>query len=140
MGTPARARSGPPRAGGPAPGPPGPGGPRGPPGRGPPGDPRGPLRDPHFGAQPGQYIIILLTKGGPQGGPQGGAPGGAPGGQKSAHFFGYLITLPVGTKIWDFSTPRDGAKMGGLGGIWGVSDWDSVYSTAGTAICLGLVP
>ena len=32
--------------------------------------------------------------------PQGGSP---PGGQKSAHFFGYLITLPVGT-VW--SPPR----------------------------------
>ena len=45
--------------------------------------------------------------GGPEGGP-GGVPGGppgtppGPGGPKSAHFFGYLITLPVGTKMGHF--------------------------------------
>ena len=37
-----------------------------------------------------------------------GPPGGPPGGQKSAHFFGYLITLPVGTKFGTiFGPPRD---------------------------------
>ena len=44
-------------------------------------------------------------------GPPRGAPGGpprAPPGQKSAHFFGYLITLPVGTDFGTFfGPPRD---------------------------------
>ena len=83
----------------------GPGGPPGGPGRAPAGPPkRGP-----YGAL---YINILILKGGVQGGTPwvhdlapGGPPG--PGGQKSAHFFGYLITLPVGTVFWDFSAPRD---------------------------------
>ena len=56
-------------------------------------------------------------------------PGGPPGGQKSAHFFGYLITLPVGTEFCFFGifgqnrappgTPPFGAYSGGLrsGGI-----------------------
>ena len=123
----------------PPPGPPGgprPGGgkfsPRGPPGappaRGPPGAPRGPPGGPP-GTPPGppaggQYIYyFLLLRGSPGGVPPGGPPGprGAPppGGPKSAHFFGYLITLPVGTKIW-FFFPRGGqnwgAKLGGPGG------------------------
>ena len=92
-------------------------GPRGPPGPGPPGGPpgapRGPLRGPPAG---GLYICILYIWGGPQGGPPGGPPGGVPpGGPKCAHFFGYLITLPVGTKIGFFSTffwGQNGAKMG----------------------------
>ena len=82
-----------------------PGAPRAPPGR-PPGAPPG---RPHFGPIRGYYTIFCIRNGGYPplpGGPSGGAllgpPGGLPpGGQKSAHFFGYLITLPVGTKFWD---------------------------------------
>ena len=52
---------------------------------GPPGDPPDtPLETP-----PGRGV---------PGGVSGGVPGG-PGGQKSAHFFGYLIILPVGTEF-----------------------------------------
>ena len=106
---------------------PGPGGPRGrpggnfrPPARGPPGAPRGPPGAPQGppweGPKKGPFgpfsHIKCSTNGGSRGGTPwvyifgpGGPPG--PGGQKSAHFFGYLITLPVGTVFWDFSAPRD---------------------------------
>ena len=100
---------------------PGAGAPRGAPGTRP-GSPSGtppgsPSRDPLPG--PISYSFVLQTppKGGvlgcpfwaarepPREGGSGGAPGGRPGGQKSAHFFGYLITLPVGTVWATFSGP-----------------------------------
>ena len=99
------------------PGPPARGAPRGP-SRGP---LRDPLRDPHFGARFGGIGIVLVLLEPPSGGPIWGAlcapreaprAGGPPGGQKSAHFFGYLITLPVGT-VWAlFSDPP------GTGQFW----------------------
>ena len=77
------------------------GAPQGPPWEGPKKGPFGPFSH-----------IKCSTNGGSRGGTPwvyifgpGGPPG--PGGQKSAHFFGYLITLPVGTVFWDFSAPRD---------------------------------
>ena len=91
-------------------------GPGGPPARGAPGGPRGakigPPPDPWNGPFLGPFpILFVLLRGGPGGYPLGArfGPGGppGPGGQKSAHFFGYLITLPVGTVFWDFSAPRD---------------------------------
>lgn len=46
-----------------------------------------------------------------------GSPGaGPPGGEKSAHFFGYLITLPVGTVWGHFSDPPFWAILGGYPG------------------------
>ena len=63
----------------------------------------------------------------PPGAPPGrppGAPGIRPGGPKSAHFFGYLITLPVGT---DFAPrffrppgrkPGLGRDLGRRGELW----------------------
>ena len=138
---------GPPR-GPPARGPPG--APRGPPGPGAPGAPRGPpgapRGDPGNGAQNGPLLIHFNIQLGVPGGYPPGAPRGAcpPGGQKSAHFFGYLITLPVGTKIWTFFSggqnrpPGPGAQNGGSRrGYLGGMVWGSVYSTAGTALCLG---
>ena len=75
----------------------------GPPPRGAPGRPGGrnfaPARTgPNLAVSgPKWYYFIVL--GPPWGPPSGRPPGGAAqrGGQKSAHFFGYLITLPVGT-------------------------------------------
>ena len=64
--------------------------------------PRGP------GAQnvhPGGYP--LGTRFGPRG------PGG-PGGPKSVHFFGYLITLPVGTVFGLFFPPGDRGQIRGI--------------------------
>ena len=68
-------------------------------------------------------VLVLLEP--PSGGPIWGAlcappgaprAGGPPGGQKSAHFFGYLITLPVGT-VWGlFFGPRDTPGLGQFGG------------------------
>ena len=63
--------------------------------RAPPG-PRAP------GAQNGPFRAYIYCFSYYSGGFLGGAllaPPGPPGGQKSAHFFGYLITLPVGT-VW----------------------------------------
>ena len=70
-----------------------------------------------MGSQKGTFL-------GPPRGPPGGPPGG---GQKSAHFFGYLITLPVGTDFGTFfDPPRDRPLFGGPPGypprtppIWG---------------------
>ena len=122
----------PPRAGpGPAPAPGrAPGAPRpGPPPGGAPGAPRGapgsPLPGPPFLALLGQiYTILLLiwgfwgVPGHPPKTPPGTPPGRPPrGGQKSAHFFGYLITLPVGTVWATFfdppGTPHFGPPPGG---------------------------
>ena len=104
---------------------PGPG--RAPGARGAPRGPRrGPLRDPrlgpHFGPRLGTiYIYIYIIRPPLRGAhlgctlcPPRGAPGGPPpgGGQKSAHFFGYLITLPVGT-VWALFFPPPGQ-----GGFW----------------------
>ena len=117
----------PPRRDPPA-GPPGPGRPAGkfrggkfrPPGRPPGGPPRGPPGSPPgtpLGTPPGTpfwgliYILFVLQgvsgapPGTPPGDPPGGPPGRPPGGAKSAHFFGYLITLPVGTVWAIFSGP-----------------------------------
>jgi len=118
------------------PGPPGPGAPRGAP-RGPPGTPPGP---PGWGPIYMSFVHLGGSPGGPPGGPPGGVP---PGGPKSAHFFGYLITLPVGTKIGIFSTFFRGpkwAKMGVPGGDRGGACWDSAYDTACNALCLGWRP
>ena len=95
-----------------------PGAPRGAPGSpifGPPGTPKmapfwGPiytifvLQEPPFGGVlPGHFLGL-----------RGGSP---PGGQKSAHFFGYLITLPVGT-VWAlFSDPPLGHSWGQKRGL-----------------------
>ena len=113
--------------------PPGPG--RAGPGR--PGPP-GAARAPPLGASPGapfwglQELLVLLfpisrpPKGGVPGNPPGnpprapplggcpGRPGPAPGCTKSAHFFGYLITLPVGT-VWAlfFPPPGTATPLGG---------------------------
>ena len=102
-----------PRAGGNFPG--GPGGARA--GRGAPGA-RAPARGPRgapggapWGA-PVRTIIYRRADLGP--GAPGGLPGGprgAPGCTKSAHFFGYLITLPVGT-VWALFSPPPGAPPG----------------------------
>ena len=105
-------------------GPPG-GAPPGPPGRPPgaprpaprPGAPRGPLRAPRRGPKMGPFwakiAYFSYYSGGiwgvPHLGPRRGVP---PGGPKSVHFFGYLITLPVGTKIWTFLAPPGPPKMG----------------------------
>ena len=105
---------------------PGPGraGPRAP--GAPPGDPAGdpsgtPVWGPILGPVWGPYIYIFILLDPPSGGPIWGAlcapPGGPrgaprPGGQKSAHFFGYLITLPVGT-VWALFFPPPGQ-----GGFW----------------------
>ena len=75
------------------------------------------------------------------------SPGGLPrGGQKSAHFFGYLITLPVGTVWATFSgpgpsraTPRNppGTPPPGPGEAPGSSPrrTGSHYRTAPDAVC-----
>ena len=74
-------------------------------------------------------------------------PGGVPGCAKSAHFFGYLITLPVGT-VWRlFSGPRKPPILGHFGGQSGgqASGWGrvSVYGTpkapctVRSTLCLG---
>ena len=101
-----------------------------PPGRGapgaPPGAPAGPLPDPILGPQPGSHsgglYYIFSTKRGVPGGalwaPPGGPPGApGPGGAKSAHFFGYLITLPVGTVWAIFSPPAGTPILGQFGGL-----------------------
>ena len=80
--------------------------PRGAPGS-PPGTPPGtPPGAPRLGPI---YSLFVLQEGvfGPPGGTPLGPPSGRPrpGGQKSAHFFGYLITLPVGTVWATFSAP-----------------------------------
>ena len=92
------------------------GAPRGPPG-GPPGAPKRAPRDPPKRPLCSTPSTTLIYGNGvprppqkrPQNGPPRGPPGGPPrGGQKSAHFFGYLITLPVGTVLGQFSgPPRD---------------------------------
>ena len=81
----------------------------------------GPKIDPFLGL----YTYISIFEPPSQGGfPEGGfsaSPGGSreppPGGRKSAHFFGYLITLPVGTVWATFSGPgqarsRPGSRPG----------------------------
>ena len=120
--------SGTPVRGPPARGPPG--GPRGeisgPPARGPPGRPgrpRGPVWGPQYGhpkwALSGPFLMGFYNQmGGPGGTPLGvhfgpRGPGG-PGGPKSAHFFGYLITLPVGTVFGLFFPPGDRGQIRGI--------------------------
>ena len=96
-----------------------PGGARGRPGtprRGPPGTPQnGPFLGPI-------YSIFYITDppfwGSPPGCTLGPRGPGTPGGQKSAHFFGYLITLPVGT-VW--APPRDPPGTGSFRGYPGDS-------------------
>ena len=111
-----------------------PGRPRGAPGapRAPPGAPPG---RPRFGPIPGLYILYLYYSGGvsppPRGGRPGctfGLPGGLPpGGQKSAHFFGYLITLPVGTVWATFSDPPPDPPYGAIPPGWG--PWSDARSS-----------
>ena len=103
---------------------PGPRGPGGAPGR--PGAP--PARAGNLGHFWGRfsgpiYIVSLLqgvflgVPGAPRGGPPARPPR-PPGGQKSVHFFGYLITLPVGT-VWDTFSTRDILGQSILGPILG---------------------
>ena len=99
------------------PGPGRPGGARGRPGSPPPGPPRTPQNGPFLG--PIYTIFVLETPllGGARWGALLGSPGaGPPGGEKSAHFFGYLITLPVGTVWGHFSDPPFWAILGGYPG------------------------
>ena len=108
----------------------GPGGaPPGPP-RDPPGTPSGtPLGTPFWAplGRPYIYISLFLRPpvwgsrrvhfAPPRGPPRGGVP---PGGQKSAHFFGYLITLPVGT-VWALFSDPPGTPPGqgyGVGSVF----------------------
>ena len=98
----------------------GPGAPRpAPPARGPRAPPARPGKSGHFWPILGAIYILLYSRRGVFRGsprtPRNPPPGGAPrGGQKSAHFFGYLITLPVGT-VWAlFSRPDFG------GWFWGI--------------------
>ena len=120
-----RAGPGPGRApGAPRPGRPPGGAPGAPPGR-PRGAPGRPRRDPHFGPFLAQIDYILYLEGGFWGGlkpppktpPGPPLPGGCPGGQKSAHFFGYLITLPVGTVWATFFDPPGTPHFGGSRGL-----------------------
>merc|ERR1712212_518602 len=106
----------------------------GPPGS-PPGAPRETPDGPHGGSRDVHFHMRWATFGGPGGGSPLGVPRGPPGGPGCAHFFGYLITLPVGTKwdkIWDkIRTPRDtpfGPYPGQDGGGWGHWPWDEVGS------------
>ena len=132
-GTPSGTPSGTPRPGlprGPPPPPareisgPGPGRPPGAPGapRDPPaGAPRDPQNGPFLGPILLYFDIRTPLLGGPARGALLGPRGpGTPGGQKSAHFFGYLITLPVGTVWATFSDPPFWAIFGGFRGVsWG---------------------
>ena len=111
---------------------PGPGGRSGP-GRGgsaaaPPGPPvprpRRSPQEPYYSSMVGKMALQDPLPGPPVQAPTGGLPGPPPGGAqdpgprgpsrdpKNAHFFGYLITLPVGT---DFA-PRDFGTKSGTGG------------------------
>ena len=96
----------------------------GPPG-GAPGTPiLGPRGTPKMGPKMGPIWALINRIYGsdpPPGGPSLGVHfvppgGGPPRGAKSAHFFGYLITLPVGT-VWGlFFGPRDTPGLGQFGG------------------------
>ena len=119
MGTPARARSGPPRAGGPAPGPPGPGGPRGPPGRGPPGGPPGPPPGPPFWGPTGPIYYYFINKRGSPGGSPGGCPRGGPRGAKKCTFFWVFNNSPSRDKNLGFFHPPGRGQNGGSGGYMG---------------------
>ena len=115
----------------PGPGPPGPGAARGAPGgpKWPPaGAPKWALFGPSsyikynrkWGVQGGTPLGVLLGPGGP----------GGPGGPKSAHFFGYLITLPVGTVLGTFFGPPGTGQNGGIRGqIGGYAVWVRLYGT-----------
>ena len=114
------------------------GAPRDPPGD-PPGTPPGtPLGTPREGLPREPIYILFVLLGpilggpgdppwGPPWGPPRAPPRGAPrapppGGQKSAHFFGYLITLPVGTVWATFSDPPwDSPVVGQACMVGGVS-------------------
>ena len=88
---------------------------------GPPGPPGPRAPGAQIWAIPGHIYCISYYSGGFSGGCIFGPPG-PPGGEKSAHFFGYLITLPVGT-VWDtFSTPPFWDSLGqfGIMPIWTV--------------------
>ena len=134
-GTPVRGPPGPGPPGAPAgkfpgPGPPGPGAARGAPG-GPKWPPAGAPKWALFGPF---STINRITQGGPGGYPPGctfWAPGpGGPGGPKSAHFFGYLITLPVGTVLGTFFGPPGTGQNGGIRGqIGGYAVWVLLYGT-----------
>ena len=83
--------------------------------------PAGASQDPPKWPLLGAYIYYICIRNPPSGGrPLGctfGLPGGGtPGGQKSAHFFGYLITLPVGTVWGHFFGPPFWAILGGYPG------------------------
>ena len=117
---------------------PGPGPARAPPGRPgrPPGAPRGtPPGGPDLGPFRAYIYYICITQGGktplPVGAVRGallGSPGGLPpGGQKSAHFFGYLITLPVGTVWATFSDPPPDPPYGAIPPGWG--PWSDARSS-----------
>ena len=127
-----------------------------------PGRQNGPKIGPEIGVRGAQnglpsgslvhYIGYLTPPGGVQNWVHFGTPGhppggGPPGGTKSAHFFGYLITLPVGT-VWRlFSTPPGTPHFGHFGGLSGgqSSGWGrvSVYGTpkapctVRSTLCLG---
>ena len=121
-----------------------PGAPPGPPRAPRPGAPRGPPPGTPLWGPPGPINISFCTYIGVFGGSRRGAPGGPPGGAKKCTFFWVFNNSPSRDKNLHFFSPRgapgQGAKMGGLGGYRGVADWDRAYSTAGTAIWLGLVP
>ena len=95
------------------------GGPPGPPG-GPPGAIFGPSRRARFWTGSPMFLYVCGGLLAPSWG--GGAPpGGPPGGPKSAHFFGYLITLPVGTKLdhfWDKIGPPGTPPEGPRDPLW----------------------
>ena len=118
-GTPSQGPPGGPPGPGPGPGraPGAPGRPaRRPPPGGPARPPRGPENRAIFGPiLGGLYILLYSCRGGilgvPQDPPKSPPRGRAPGGEKSAHFFGYLITLPVGT-VWALFLDPPGTPPG----------------------------
>ena len=88
---------------------------------GPPGPPGPRAPGAQKWAIPGHIYCISYYSGGFPGGALL-APPGPPGGQKSAHFFGYLITLPVGTVWATFFHPPFWDNLGqfGIMPIWTV--------------------
>ena len=97
---------------------------------------------PHFGPPKGaqkrarlrppwQILIGFLVLRGKRGGTPPGGPPAPRGGKKSAHFFGYLITLPVGTKLGHFGTELHfrGTPQFGMFGWFGVDQWFGMVIT-----------
>ena len=133
--------------------------------RAPPGSPPGHPPGGPFWDLSGAFILtnslLLAHFGGARQGcilaPPGGCPGPPPGRAKSAHFFGYLITLPVGTVWATFSPPRPGPPPPGhpplwrpSPGIWpgceigsvimsSLGDMDPIPGVASTSWMVGLV-